>query len=53
MYTVLKCRGVDTRLVAFIGENHELSRSGKPLHRLRRLKEISEWLFSHLNKGGA
>ncbi len=36
-------RGVDTRLVLFHGENHELSRSGKPSHRIRRLKEISEW----------
>ena len=44
MYTVLKCRGVDTKLVAFKEENHDLSRTGKPLHRIRRLKEITEWL---------
>ncbi len=36
-------RGIDTRLVLFHGENHELSRSGKPSHRIRRLKEISDW----------
>lgn len=44
MYTALKCRGVETKIVGFIGENHELSRNGKPLHRIRRLKEITEWI---------
>lgn len=48
MYTALKCRGVDTKLVAFKGENHELSRSGKPLHRLRRLNEITQWMEKYL-----
>lgn len=48
LYTVLKCRGVESRLVAFKGENHELSRSGKPLHRLKRLSEITNWMESHL-----
>ena len=28
-----------TRLVMFKGENHELSRSGKPMHRIRRLQK--------------
>lgn len=48
LYTVLKCRGIESKLVAFKGENHELSRSGKPLHRIRRLTEITEWMNSHL-----
>ncbi|MBE6108742.1 MAG: S9 family peptidase, partial [Erysipelotrichaceae bacterium] len=48
LYTVLKCRGVESRLVAFKGENHDLSRTGKPLHRIRRLKEITDWMTSHL-----
>ena len=47
MYMVLKCRGVESKLVGFIGENHELSRSGKPRHRIKRLKEISEWIFKY------
>lgn len=47
-YTVLKCRGIETRLVGFKGENHELSRSGKPLHRLKRLNEITDWMEAHL-----
>ena len=37
MFTALSDRGVPTRMVCFKGEHHELSRSGKPLHRLRRL----------------
>ncbi|MDD6466582.1 MAG: S9 family peptidase, partial [Erysipelotrichaceae bacterium] len=38
-YTAIKCRGVETKLVGFKGENHELSRSGKPKHRIKRLYE--------------
>lgn len=48
MYTVLKCRGIESKLIAFKGENHELSRSGKPLHRSRRLSEITGWMEAHL-----
>ena len=43
MYTALVQHGVPARLCLFHGENHELSRSGKPLHRLRRLQEITDW----------
>jgi len=48
MFTALKYHGVESKLVIFKGENHELSRSGKPKHRLRRLKEITEWFDKHL-----
>jgi dipeptidyl aminopeptidase/acylaminoacyl peptidase len=48
MFTALKYHGVETRLCMFKGENHELSRSGKPKHRLRRLKEITEWFERYL-----
>ncbi len=44
MYTAMSDNGVDTRLCYFKGENHELSRSGKPLHRERRLQEITSWI---------
>jgi dipeptidyl aminopeptidase/acylaminoacyl peptidase len=47
MYTALIKHGVEARLVAFRGENHELSRSGKPSHRLKRLNEITEWFEKH------
>lgn len=43
LYTALMEQGIPARMVVFKGENHELSRSGKPKHRLRRLTEISEW----------
>ena len=47
MYASLVDRGVEARLCLFHGENHELSRSGKPKHRLRRLKEITDWFEKH------
>jgi len=43
MFTALKYHGIEARLCLFRGENHELSRSGKPKHRIRRLEEITEW----------
>ena len=47
MYSALAAHGVESRLVLFRGENHELSRSGKPKHRLRRLSEITGWFDAH------
>lgn len=48
MFTALKYHGVDSRLCMFRGENHELSRSGKPKNRIKRLKEITEWFDKYL-----
>ena len=48
MFTALKYHGVDSRLCMFRGENHELSRSGKPKHRVRRLEEIKNWFERYL-----
>jgi len=48
MFTALKYFGVPSRLVLFKGENHELSRSGKPKHRIRRLEEITNWFDKYL-----
>lgn len=48
MFTSLKYHGVESKLVIFKGENHDLSRTGKPLHRLKRLKEIVEWFDKYL-----
>ncbi|WP_308468701.1 S9 family peptidase [Rathayibacter soli] len=47
-YASLKRRGVDTELVLFPGENHELSRSGRPRHRQQRFEVILEWWARHL-----
>lgn len=49
MFTALKYHGIDSKLCMFRGENHELSRSGKPKHRIRRLEEITNW-FNHYLK---
>ncbi len=43
MFTALKYHGCEARLCFFQGENHELSHTGKPVHRIRRLKEITRW----------
>lgn len=48
MYYALRYFGVDTRLCLFKGENHELSRSGKPKNRIRRLQEITRWMDKYL-----
>lgn len=48
MYTKLKLNGVDTKMFVFHAENHELSRSGKPHSRIKRLKEIKKWFDGHL-----
>lgn len=49
LYTVVKMNGVDTRFAWFNGENHDLSRSGKPQARLKRLEEITDWMNKYLN----
>ncbi|PYE54411.1 S9 family peptidase [Deinococcus yavapaiensis] len=51
-FTALKLRGVETLFVRFPGENHELSRSGRPDRRMVRLEHYLRWLDSHLGVGG-
>lgn len=48
LYTTLVDMGVETRFVLFHDENHELSRSGKPLNRIKRLDEITKWFRKFL-----
>ena len=50
-FTALKKVGVPTRLVLFPKEDHDLSRKGKPKHRVERLKEILSWLDRWLKDG--
>ena len=47
MMQALAYRNIETRMCIFHGENHELSRSGKPQHRIRRLQEIADWFDKH------
>ena len=48
MMQALAERNVETRLVLFHKENHELSRGGQPKHRIRRLNEITDWFNKHV-----
>lgn len=48
MFAALKLRGIPTRLCLFEGENHELSRSGRPRQRLKRLEEMLAWYNRYL-----
>jgi dipeptidyl aminopeptidase/acylaminoacyl peptidase len=43
LYVELKRRGVPSELLLFPGEGHELSRSGRPKHRLARFEHILRW----------
>ncbi|TKJ21705.1 S9 family peptidase [Blastococcus sp. CCUG 61487] len=43
LYVELKRRGVPSELLLFPGEGHELSRSGRPRHRLARFEHILRW----------
>ncbi|HNP16714.1 MAG TPA: prolyl oligopeptidase family serine peptidase, partial [Terrimesophilobacter sp.] len=47
-YAALKRQGVETELLIFPGENHELSRSGRPRHRLQRFEAVLDWWARHL-----
>jgi dipeptidyl aminopeptidase/acylaminoacyl peptidase len=42
-YLFLRKQGVDTRLVRYPREDHELSRSGEPRHVVDRLERIRRW----------
>lgn len=48
LYTSMVDREVEAKFVLFHGENHELSRGGKPKHRVRRLEEITNWMETYL-----
>ncbi|WP_442598594.1 S9 family peptidase [Neobacillus sp. D3-1R] len=48
-YVALKRLGVDTKFVRFPDENHDLSRSGKPKHRLERLNHLIGWFDDRRN----
>jgi dipeptidyl aminopeptidase/acylaminoacyl peptidase len=47
-YSALKRNGVPTELLVFPGENHELSRTGRPRHRLQRFDAVLEWWNRYL-----
>lgn len=48
LYSRVMLNNVDTKLIMFKNECHDLSRSGKPKARLRRLNEITNWMNKYL-----
>ena len=49
LFRALKYLKRDVVMVRFPGESHELSRSGRPWHRVERLQHIVGWFDKHLN----
>jgi acylaminoacyl-peptidase len=48
-YVALKrLQNAPVELLAFKGENHELSRSGKPMNRMDRLRGIVDWFEKYV-----
>lgn len=48
MFYALRYFGVETRFCLFKGENHALCVIGKPVHRVRRIQEITQWMDKYL-----
>ncbi|WP_199425060.1 S9 family peptidase [Actinotalea solisilvae] len=47
-FVELKRRGVHAELLLFPGEGHELTRSGRPRHRIARFEHVLRWWSEHL-----
>jgi dipeptidyl aminopeptidase/acylaminoacyl peptidase len=52
LFVALRLLGRDPVMYRFPGENHELSRSGSPRHRIARAELILDWFRRHLDAGG-
>lgn len=50
LYTALKYLGKTTEMVLYPEENHDLSRTGKPRHRISRLNHYLRWFEKYLKK---
>lgn len=48
MFVALRQNGVDTEMLLFPGEGHELTRSGQPRHRQQRFVAVLDWWNRHL-----
>ena len=48
MYSALAMQKVDTKMVIFKHENHDLSRSGAIPRRIKRLEELTGWMNKYL-----
>lgn len=50
-FVELRRRGVEAELLLFPGEGHELTRSGRPRHRVQRFEHVLAWWARHLPVG--
>lgn len=50
-YSALKRQGTEAELLVFPGEDHELTRSGQPRHRVQRFDAVLDWWHRHLPMG--
>ncbi|MET7421058.1 S9 family peptidase [Dactylosporangium sp. NPDC005555] len=48
LFVALKRRGTPVELLLFPGEGHELSRTGRPSHRVARFDAILDWFGRHV-----
>lgn len=51
LFAAYRRAGVPTRFVRFPGENHELTRAGKPRHRVERFDLVHDFFAEHLGGG--
>ena len=51
LFVALKKLGREVLFVRFPDETHELSRTGKPRHRVQRFHAILDWFNHHLRRG--
>lgn len=50
MFTALRYYGVESRICLIKGENHDLSRTGRPVQRIKRMYEIASWFDKYLTE---
>jgi dipeptidyl aminopeptidase/acylaminoacyl peptidase len=48
MFVALRRAGADAEFLLFPGEGHELTRSGRPRHRVQRFEAVLDWWSRHL-----
>lgn len=51
LFAAIRRNGGEVTMVRFPGENHELSRSGRPSHRIERFEIVHEFFAQHLGGG--
>lgn len=48
MFIALRRNGTEVEFLLFPGESHELSRTGRPRHRVQRFEAVLDWWSRHL-----